>query len=236
MRLLVVSFGGDHPSTIASAQSMSWDDFVRVLLTPLDAENKTAAGWYSCGEYSPEYRNSANLKLRHALAFDFDTATLAQLQEVRDSLKGYAYVAYTTASHTAEKPRIRIVLPTDRAMTPEEFCAISRKVASWSNIEYASRESHVPAQMMYLPTLRDGGSFKGKIYQGDWLKVDEILASYKDWRDRDEWPHRDADSVHFNADDVTPPRDKPGVIGAFCRAYSITEAIEAFDLPYDRVR
>ena len=35
---------------------------------------------------------------------------------------------------------------------------------------------------------------------------------------------------------IVDPREKPGVIGEFNRAFTISEAIEKFKLPYVRVR
>lgn len=65
-----------------------------------------------------------------------------------------------------------------------------------------------------------------------WIQVDEVLESYANWTDRTSWPHRaDGDGVHNEGSSVDP-RTKPGLVGAFCRAFSVTDAIEKFELPY----
>ena len=86
--------------------------------------------------------------------------------------------------------------------------------------------------MMYMPTRRPGAPFSAKHHAGAWVDVDAVLAEYGNWTDRNEWPKRkDADSVH-GKDATVSPLVKAGVVGAFCRAFSIEEAIERFELPY----
>ena len=67
------------------------------------------------------------------------------------------------------------------------------------------------------------------------VDVDRVLSSYADWTNRASWPRRKDHDRVSEAEQSPDPRQKPGVIGAFCRAYSVVDAIEAFDLPYDRV-
>ena len=104
-------------------------------------------------------------------------------------------------------------------------------------IEFIARESFVPAQMMFCPARPLGGGFEARINSGAILDVDAVLAEYDDWTDQKQWPHRrDGDAVHAAAAEKIDPRDKPGIIGAFNRAFTISQAIEKFDLPYRRVR
>lgn len=235
LRKIHVSIGGQHPARVTEQLDLDWSDFARRLLSPLRADKKTDAGWYCPARFDPAYRDSEHLKERHALTLDYDHVTREQVAAVQTALAPFLYVIYSTFSHTAENPRVRIVMPTTRPMTAEEFCAVSRKVASWGGIELAARESHVASQMMYLPVAKPGAEFKGGEHKGAWLNVDEVLATYDDWHDRTQWPHRkDADELHAPGEKIDP-RDKPGVVGSFCRAFNVPEAIERFDLPYKQV-
>lgn len=235
MRDLKVSFGGEHPARIVRTAALSWPAFVAVLQEVKEADDKAAVGWYAASAFSPSYRHGENFVARHALTFDYDHVDEAGLAAIRKAYANVGHFAYTTFSHTAEKPRWRYVFPLSRPAACDEFQAVSRMVASWAGIDLAARESHVPAQFMYLPARRPGAPYKSHGSPGPWVDVDGVLASYKDWTDRSTWPHREGDAVHADGESVDPTT-KQGIVGDFCRAYTIEEAIEAFDLPYEKVR
>jgi hypothetical protein len=234
-RVYTISIGEGHPSKITRVQKWTWAKFAGALTgTPPVHEDKAARGWYCPVEFDPVYRDSDNFVARHALTLDCDHVPLGTWERVIETWSGLAFCMYTTASHTPEKPRFRIVMPLSRPVGYDEFQAIVRKVATDIDIELFARESFTPAQMMFLPTVKPGheAEFKGYVNDGDVLDADEVLAEYVDWTDHQSWPHRaDGDGVH-KADALTRPDEKPGIIGDFCRAIRIPEAIRRFELPY----
>jgi hypothetical protein len=236
-RLLTISFGGAHPAKIVRVEHLAWPDIAQIFLQPApEAEDKAAAGWYAFAEFDPAYRDSDNLVARHALTFDYDHVTHADVKHIRKMYADLEYVMYTTASHTAEKPRLRMLLPLSRPAGYDEFQAVSRKIAERAGIELCAREAQVPAQMMYMPTVKPGGIFRSTRNAGAWVDVDVTLAMYGDWTDRKSWPKRkDGDGTHAKTEVQIAPGDKPGLIGAFNRAFTISAAIEKFGLPFERV-
>jgi len=62
------------------------------------------------------------------------------------------------------------------------------------------------------------------------LKADDILAEYPDWTDTSYWPESSRMSGIRKklADKQGDPLEKKGIVGAFCRTYTITEAIAKF--------
>lgn len=235
---LKVSFGaGNNLAEISRTEDLEWSELVALLTaTPPETDDKASRGWFIPASFVPQYRDSENFEHRYALTLDYDHITREDITGIRDAYAGYANVAYTTWSHSYEKPRLRVVMPLSRPVTLEEFCAVSRWIAARTNIELASRESHVPAQMMFLPARKPGAVFTAKINDGQWIDVDGILEfEYANWTDPTLWPHRaDGDGVHATADGVTPPDEKPGIVGDFCRAFDVPSAIERFGLPYSR--
>lgn len=236
---LIVSFGGGHPAKVNYVKSYEWADFARALTqTPPETEDKAARGWYCPTEFDPVYRDSDNFVARHAITFDFDHVEVTTWDRVREVWGGIAFAMHTTWSHTLEKPRFRVVMPLSRPAGYDEFQAVARKVAADIGIELIARESFVPAQMMYMPTRKPGGdfaSFANTIGMNDvvLLDVDAVLAEYADWTDRTQWPQRqNGDSVRASDGTQVPPDEKPGIVGDFCRAFTVEEAIEKFDLPY----
>lgn len=234
---LTVSFGGSHPSKITAVRRLEWAEFAAKLSRePPESEDKASRGWYSCAEFDPVYRHGDNLVSRTALTFDYDQVTRQDVKNLGKVFSNFANVLYTTASHTPEKPRLRMVLPLSRSCDVVEFQAVSRRVASHAGIELASRESHVPAQMMYLPTRKPSGKFKAQTTEGEILDVDKLLATFTDWRDRASWPRRASGDEATSDALPTPPDEKPGIVGDWCRALSIEDCIARFNLPYDHVR
>lgn len=229
---LVVSFGKDHPARVLKTQELTWDEYVDLLVRAPEATDKAARGWSCPVKFSPAYRDSENFQHRYALTFDYDHVTEANLEAIREAYFEVCHLAYTTWSHTEAKPRWRYVFPLSRPVTYDEFQAVSRAVAAWAGIELAARESHVPAQMMYLPTTRPGQQLRWERHPGEVLCVDSVLDGYDNWTDKTQWPRRlEADGVSEQGTAVDP-RTKPGVVGAFCRAYTVPEAIAKFRLPY----
>jgi putative DNA primase/helicase len=234
---MIVSFGGADRAIITRVAQPTWPEFASWLTRmPGEYADKELAGWYIPAEFDPVYRHSENFVARHAITFDFDRVNLDTWGEVILAWESTAFAIYTTFNHTIERPRFRVVLPLARPAGFDEFQAVSRKVGADVGIELIARESFVPAQMMYCPARSLGGLFSAHINDGALLDVDTVLAEYEDWTDRKSWPHRrDGDPI-AQSDERIDPREKPGIIGQFNRAFTISQAIEKFELPYRRVR
>ena len=240
-RTLTISIGETHPSKITRVQHWTWAKTAAALTaTPPVHEDKAARGWYCPVEFDPVYRDSDNFVARHAITFDFDHVPVDTWDKVIEAWGGLNFAMYTTASHTPEKPRFRVVMPLNRPCGYDEFQAVARKVAEDVGIELIARESFVPCQMMYLPTVKPGKESEFRVYVNEvdleddacYLNVDAILAEYEDWTKREQWPKRsDGDGVH-SIEGMVMPDEKPGIIGDFCRAIRIPEAIRRFELPY----
>lgn len=237
-RKLIVTFGANGPDlgAVAAKSETTWEEFAEFLTKrPPETNDKASRGWFCPAEFANR-RHSDDFIARHALTLDHDVVTPAQVKKVLLSIKDFASAVYTTGSHTVEKPRVRVVMPTSRPMSADEFCAVSRYIAALADIELAARESHVAAQMSFQPTVKPGAPFKGRVNSGKWIDVDEVLATYLNWRDRTSWPKRKEHDEQYSTDELPdPPTSKPGVIGAFCRAFSISQAIDKFQLPFERV-
>lgn len=242
-RLLTISFGDGKPlpnnahlARITAVERLTWDAFASRLTQarPITTD-KSSAGWYCCAEFKGRHRDTESFVARHCLALDYDHITREQVKHIQTTFKDHTLVMYTTASHTKDAPRLRVVMPLSRPCTLDEFQAVSRAVAATAGIELASRESHTPAQMMYLPTVKPGATFHERVRSGRWIDVDDWLSRYADWTDKSSWPRR-ADHDTLTQGEKVDPTEKPGVIGAFCRAFSIEDCIAKFEIPYELVR
>jgi len=234
MRQLAASIGGKHNAKVVKTWRGSFEQFCKALLAKVpETEDKASVGWVAGAEFNPQYRDSENFIARHFLSFDYDHITSGDVADIFKALGRYAHCAYTTFSHTDSNPRYRFWLPLSRECGYDEFQAVSRAVGSEAGIERLARESHVPSQYMFKPAVKPFEEFWSQTdTESPWVQVDEVLATYENWTNRASWPHRaEGDGVH-NEGAGNDPRTKPGLVGAFCRAFTISEAIEKFDLPY----
>ena len=234
MRDIIISLGRpDNLATVSKTVKTPWLKFAKFLTKePPETEDKASVGWYCPVQFEPEYRDSKNFVARHCLTFDYDEIESCDLKKIRKAYKQFEYVMYTTSSHTALMPRIRVVFPLSRPCTMEEFCCVTRTIAAYFDIEKLARESDTPAQMMFLPSKKSDGKFKAFINNGEWIDVDEILGEYDDWQDHTKWPRRAKGDSAVYGDTGVPPNEKPGIVGDFCRSFKMEDAISRFSLPY----
>lgn len=143
---------------------------------------------------------------------------------------GCAAVLYSTHSHRPEAPRLRLVMPLSRPVSPEEYSAIARKIAQDIGIDMCDDTTYEPHRLMYWPSASINAEYRYEVEDGPWLNADEQLARYVDWHDPSEWPisSRRAEALHRLASHQESPLEKNGIVGAFCRVYDIHDAIEHF--------
>lgn len=234
---LVVSFGAGNLAAITAVRHLEWQAFAEWLTQePPEVTDKASRGWYCPAEFNPVYRDSENFVARHAITYDFDHVNIDTWGEVLSAWDRTAFAIYTTFSHSIERPRFRVVMPLSRPAGYDEYQAVARIVATDVGIDLFAGESFVPAQLMFAPTRPLGGLFTARINEGAFLDVDAALSEYADWTDRSSWPRRkDGDSVGTGVAHIDHLA-KPGIVGEFNRAFTVSQAIERFNLPYKRVR
>lgn len=197
-------------------------------MTPAQQSERKDVGGF-VGGYLTNGRRT-EVKYRSVLCLDADFAK-SSLWDDFELLYGNAGAAYSTHKHTPEKPRLRLVIPLARNVDLDEYQAIGRKIANDLGIDQFDDTSYQPERLMYWPSTSEDGEFYFRHCDGPILEPDEVLATYVDWRDISAWPFSSrVDKARRKKMDAkqADPLSKPGVIGAFCRAYTIEEAIEAF--------
>lgn len=166
---------------------------------------------------------------RCGLTLDMDYAT-PNIIETVEILFSYHCWFYSTHKHKPDKPRLRLIIPLSRPVSPDEYIAIGRRVAADIGIELFDDTTYEPSRLMYWPSTSSDGEFIFHEIKGELLDPDEVLARYTDWRNTAEWPvsKRQQEIVQRETTKVSDPLEKNGTVGAFCRAYSIPDAIETF--------
>jgi predicted P-loop ATPase len=166
---------------------------------------------------------------RSMLSLDIDFGTL-EIWEDYVMTWGRAAVLYSTHKHSPDNPRLRLIIPLSRPVFSDEYTAIGRKVAGELDIEVFDPTTFEPSRLMYWPSTSKDGEYITKILDAPWMDPDEVLDMYKDWRDSSQWPvsEKQAKKLVRDIKQQADPTEKPGLIGAFCKAYTIQDAIDTF--------
>ncbi|MBF2513920.1 hypothetical protein IA940_05540 [Listeria marthii] len=174
-------------------------------------------------------RKAENVKWRQLITLDADFAAPGLWEEI-ELFYNFACAVYSTHKHTDAKPRLRVVIPLTRAVTADEYQAVSRRIAADLDIDVFDDTTYQPHRLMYWPSTAKDGIFEFHYQDGAWLDPDKVLDRYDDWTDPSFWPEssRRENARKKLADRQGNPLEKPGIVGAFCKTYMIQDAIEAF--------
>ena len=200
-------------------------------MSKADQDRIKDIGGFVGGHLKEGHRRNGYVLSRQIITLDVDFAPANLWDELMDNLDlDCAMAVYSTHKHTEKKPRLRIVMPLDREVTPDEYEAISRKIAEKIDIEYFDDTTFQPTRLMYWPSNSKDTEPFFKYYDSEFLKADEVLAEYPDWTDASFWPisSRVDAIIRKGVEKAGDPLEKPGIIGAFNRAYDIPAAIDAF--------
>lgn len=242
---LNIAEGHAANSKIWKNKTIFWSDFVsrisdvsRMRVTFKEFINakredqtvlKGASGGYVGGYLRGGKRSPKNVVHRQLLTLDIDFGGLDIWEDIT-LLYANAAILHGTAKHEKESPRYRLLMPLDRECTPDEYVAVARQVAGSIGIDLFDQTTFETNRLMFYPVSPKDVDFYIEIQDGPWLKVDEVLNTYLDWRDTSLWPSVKKNLKELSEDfkKLEDPHTKKGVIGTFCRAYTIQDAIDTF--------
>ncbi len=211
--------------TIRTAETV--EQYMKMTKAKQDAIKDV--GGYVAGRLKGGRRKKDSVEYRTMIVEDMDHAVPGVIEQI-EMLYNYRCLIYSTHKHTPENPRYRLAIPLSRPVSPDEYVAIARKVAEDIGIEMFDDTTYEPSRLMYWPSTSADGEFIFRDIEGEPLNPDDVLSRYKDWRDSSEWPvsSRQQNIVQREMRKQADPLSKDGVIGAFCRTYSIEDAIANF--------
>jgi putative DNA primase/helicase len=193
-------------------------------------DNLKDIGGFVGGIIIERRRKAENITGRSLIAFDLDYARGDVWSSV-ESLLSCSCVMYSTHSHEPSNPRLRLVIPLARQVTPEEYEAVARKLASDIGMDFFDDTTYEAHRLMYWPSTSKDGEYIFKFQDKPWLNPDEVLSRYQHWKDVSSWPRSSKAKQQIMekvCKKLGDPHKKKGIIGVFCRSYSITQAIETF--------
>lgn len=205
------------------------------------------AGGFILGTLKGPRRKKDEVISRSGVALDADNIpSYDELENIIDSLNylsqrenfGFEYCVYSTRKYTKDKPRIRILIPLKETIESEKYEPIVRKLTMMIGMDFFDPTGVEAHRLMYWPTLsRDINPANDNYFfyceggnKGDRLDPEEILSLYTDWQDTRCWPlySRETERVLNEKNRQEDPLSKEGIIGQFCRTYSIQDVIESY--------
>ena len=156
----------------------SWADIVKKLTHHVEVAQKENAGFFVGGAFSDDVRVDEDLLCRSLLTLDIDKykSTIDDLEFDLDLMGLGAFVAYSTYSHTSDKPRVRLVLPLSRDVSRDEYRQISRSFCESYDPSIYDKCSYKPNQFMFYPSCAVGGERWALSGEGVALDVDKFLV------------------------------------------------------------
>jgi len=246
-RKLTISTAPSRYSKTWKSQLITWEELKRILHQSRDTGETMAAylampkdrqdaikdiGGFVGGALKDGLRRNVNVQKRSLVTLDLDECQPDAVDMLRIGIQCECLI-YSTHKSCKAHPRLRLVIPLSRDVTPDEYEPLARKIASESfvSLEAFDPSTYEAARLMYWPSHpHDEPALIAEI-SGQWIDVDKTLGEYKDWKDVEEWPFSDKEKRKrsmFYDKKLPDPATRPGVIGAFNEAHPIREAIETF--------
>ena len=244
-RQLVISVANSRFAAKWQRQNIFWSEFIKKLENPVRStetlehfiklpkskqDELKDVGGYVGGALLNNRRGSKNVESRDLITLDLDNIPAGMTDEVlkKISLLGCCLIVHSTRKHEPSRPRLRVIIPLANKVSAEEYEPIARKVAEIIGIEWADHTTFQASRLMYFPSCSSDSVYVFKVLDGGFLDPKGILDMYKDWHNHAEWAlvPNEIGKHKLQADKQQDPREKGGIIGAFCRTYDIYKAMD----------
>lgn len=168
MKLHIVQYKNLYANSYSGSDHYKWSDWLNKLQIPMVNEGKYKRGLCVYGDFEDiekenqlisKYRSDQTLINRTAITLDYDEIKdFRGLYEVlKTKLKHVAWAFHTTHSYTAEKPRIRLIVPLNEPVSASDYRKYSKGLEQF--IGYPVDDaSFVPSQVMALPVKKTKSS------------------------------------------------------------------------------
>ena len=246
-----LSVAGSSASLKWTTVKYTWSDFLERLnrdirstetMRDFDRLDRTAranlkdVGGYMAGELSGARRLKSAVLSRSMITLDVDYADSLFPVEFDTRFPGVAAVIYNTRSDREKSRRFRVVIPfAEEVQDAAQYEAAARKMAELLGIDLFDPTTFQAERMMYWQSLSSDQPKVFEVFEGGPISAEYLLSLYgnnEEWRDIRNWAFKSDQEKETRAivskAMAQNPREKAGLVGAFCRAYSVPAAIEKY--------
>ena len=246
-RKLQISTAGTRKAMLWPKSEIMWSEFAEKLKTPVrgtetleqylvlpksQQDELKDVGGFVGGTFEGDRRKAAGVVGRDLITLDLDNIPAGQTDDILRRVDGLGCAAavYSTRKHSGYAPRLRVIIPIDRTGSADEYEPAARKLASLIGIEFCDPTTFEASRLMYWPSCSSNSQYVAEIYDKPFCSLDGVLGMYGDWHDISQWPQVPGSEAieRRRLAKQEDPTTKRGIIGAFCRSYTITQAMEKF--------
>ena len=242
-----IATAGNRTSKHWQNSTLMWSRFCEKLKTPVRSseslseylafpksrqDNLKDVGGFVGGSLQGERRKASAIIDRDLITLDMDNIPREGTGDIikRVGSLGCAAAVYSTRKHSNYAPRVRVIIPLAQPVTADEYEPIARKAAELIGISFCDPTTFEVSRLMYWPSCSSDSEYVFEVFDKPFCDGKALLDKYEDWKDVTSWPQVPgiAQLEKKRLSKQEDPTQKRGLVGAFCRAYSITEAMERF--------
>ena len=135
---------------------------------------KTALPMWSLATFEDDYRSGETSLCVTGFVFDVDADPVPSIELIREGMEGLAGFVTSSSSATADAPRWRLVIWTDKPVLSMDYKRLGVFVADSLPFPVA-RNSIEPARAWYASREPESGSFVMEVFDGEPLEVGWLL-------------------------------------------------------------
>lgn len=202
-------------------------------------------GGFVAGSLSEGIRRRSMVNERCCVTLDLDNGTPGICEKLVLENK-YTCCIYSTHKHTPEKPRLRLVYLLKYAVNSKAYMTIAKGLAEEIGEEFFDPSTYEPERLMFFPSTSKDGEFFYKCLEGELVNPEvyikraeevaakELVAKQLAGKELTQGEKLRADEIGVEVylkelkAQQQDPLTKKGIVGAFCRTYSVTEALDKF--------
>ncbi|MDR2666843.1 MAG: hypothetical protein LBB34_01850 [Holosporales bacterium] len=198
-------------------------------------------GGFVGGALDSTRRTKKTVVARSLITIDIDNPSENIIPQLKENVKGYTWAIYSTHKHTKESPRYRLVVPLKEDVPAQEYPVIAEKASRLLGANFMDMldpSTFQAERLMFWPSHPKDAtpvfeSNEGALYDA---KADVLNKAANEGNSADVELRVDISTgevkesdIRSKIESIADPLKKPGIIGAFCRAYCpIDKAIMLF--------
>lgn len=237
---MIISWSTSITNACMRKLNCSLEDFMDIFKPENVKEQPTKDGRNYIAGQLLDYtkpRGKGNVIDRCAVVLDCDDADKAGVEALVEGVKalGVRSVVHSTYSSTPDKPRVRVVIPLKDVVVPGDYTALCKALMSRLNMVAWDESCAQAERAMYMPAKPEGGDYWAKETEGPLMNGQKWLKAHEPAPTSTRKTRTSKGNI-AKRDRKRKPENDTGVQGAFNRVYTIEDAIETFDLPYEPCR
>lgn len=250
-----ISLGKNVRAGKVKTKEAGWRQFVDRFREPLRSELtaaqfaaleqadqaalKSEPGYYVGATFTGGRRRRDEIDKRTLLTLDLDHCPRDFDPQLDLALPDDAtFLVHTTRTHNPSSGVVkwRLIVPLAQPIDADHYEPLARMLAHRAGIlDMLDPTCYRPAQLMYWPSAHADGEYEvfctsdevGELEPLPLLDPATLLGPI-DLDAPDSWPRgvHDKQAPSLNKNKLDDPRNKPGFIGAYCRAYTVYDVLE----------